>query len=449
MLTFLCCFTVFSEHSETESNKDNLLITWSPEENTYSCDSSIDCPSRSYCDKATGICIKVQECEEGSGRVGGNKYGNCTPCSTNEQCGWDKVNMFCWPDHKCKSQPPYFAYTTAFDEPDKIKNNFTDGEHGCLTVGLNLNDTMAKYFSVSIFAVRECAISNNIDPRWYGKHTLHGPMSPYGIEPYNQDNPKKTGCNTNDPRLHTALIYSKKRDKPMTDIIPSKKRTDKFVVALMNHRNGKPNEAFNDEPMVVYYDKRDKDINDEKKSHRYGTKIVYEGSRDMATVCWEERAISPENIPVYIEAEIIIKPSGEVPTLSNFISKEEKGEQGYTEDHFAIAQNRYLQLLRSYGYNPKRENSFAIEYNTGTFQLLGNENIEPMLLTVPVSEYSQTWVDCWTNTKWNGVVASCESPKLNYTVHVWILAISSLFLIGLIVYIILSMLYYKRRVYEQ
>jgi len=409
------------------------------------CDTSIDCPSKSYCDEDTNTCVKVEECENGSGRLGGNKYGDCVPCSTNEQCGWDKKNFFCWPDHTCRKDPPYFAYTTSFDDPDKIKNNFTDGEHGCLTVGLNLNDSMAKYLTVSIYNVRECAISNNIDPRWYGKLTLHGPRAPYGIEPYDQDNSKKTGCNTKDPRLHTSLIYSKRRDTPMTDTIPSKKRTDKFVVALMKHKEGKPNRAFDDEPMVVYYDKRDKDINNKKSSHRYGTKIVYEGTRDMATVCWEERAISPQNIPVYIEADILVHPSGKLPSVYDFVTN--KGEDDkITDKDFEYAQHRYFDLLSSYGFNGlKKDDPFAFEYDTGAFQMIDSNNIQPTLTTIPVSEYSQTWVDCWTDTTWNGVVASCESPNLSYTVHVWILIVSSIWMIGIIVYLVISRLYYNKR----
>jgi len=417
------------------------------------CDSSIDCPQRSFCDENVGTCVQVQDCEEGSGRVNGNKYGDCVECSTNEQCGWDKKNIFCWPDHTCREKPPFFAYTTAFDDPNTIKNNFTDGEHGCLTVGLNLNDTWGKYFTVNIFTLKECAISNDIDPKWYGKHTLHGPRAPYGIEPFNQDEPKKTGCNTEDPRIHTALIYSKKRDVPMVDMIPGKKRTDKFVVSLLQHRDGNPNPAFDDEPMVVYYDKSDKDVNNNKESHRYGTKIVYEGTRDMATVCWEERAISPEGIPVYIEAVILVKPSEDIPIASDFLSEEEvpKDNVGYTEKQMGIALSRYVNLLSSYGVlsiggKLKIGDMMMLDKESGNFELL-KDHTQISQTTIPVSEFSQTWVDCWTDTKWNGNVWSCESPKLSFNTHVWILITSSIFLIGMVVFVIISMLFYKKKTY--
>jgi len=236
----------------------------------------------------------------------------------------------------------------------------------------------------------------------------------------------------------------------MIDLIPSKKRQDKFVIALLDHRNGKPNPAFDDEPMVVYYDKSDKDINNNKKSHRYGTKIVYEGKRDMATVCWEERAISPDGIPVYIETVIVVKPSGIIPQVKDFIDSTEKtnldGDNVYSEEDIDLASMRYINLLSSYGMlkldDDEIDDAIMYDKKAGNFEVM-QEYIEPSQMTIPVSEFTQTWVDCWTDTKWNGVVWSCESPKISYNTHVWVLIASSIFLLGLIVYVIIAMLYHR------
>ena len=425
------------------------------EEDEEVCDSSIDCPAKSYCDKETSVCKKVPECSVGFGRVNGSKYGDCVRCSTHDQCGWDKINNFCWPDKLCKDKPAFFAYTTSFDHPDNIKNNFTDGDRGCLTVGLNLNEKLSKYFTVNVKLIRECAIRNNIDPKWYGKHTLHGPRSPYGIEPYNPDKHKKTGCRTQDPRIHTALIYSKDRDKPLTNI-PSDMLQDKFVISMRNHDKGAG--AFPvDEPMVVHYGKTKGDKNNDRESHRYGTKMVYEGDKDMATVCWEERAISPQDIPVYMEAVILVRASNVDPVVSDFIQKEDS-EQMYSKEEYQIAFTKYMKFLSSYGLFEfpdvwKEEDVFPtslIQSKSDIFYLEGldgsfsvKEEMPSSTILVPASEFTQTWVDCWTDTTWNGVVASCESPKISYSVHVWVLIASSIAMLGGLAFLFIYLLYHR------
>lgn len=477
-----------------ESSEDDTTIGI----NKIACMSEIDCPAKHMCHigedepaKTIGFCRPIPKCYEDSGRLGGNKIGDCVLCSTQEQCGWYSDNQYCWPDGTCRQDPPYFVYTTSFDDPDTLKTNFTDGEEGCISIGLNVPEILGKYFSIDITEVRECAIRKNIDPRWYGKHTMHGKRAPFAIEPYDPTNHKKTGCRTDDPRIHTSLIYSVDRDKPI-DVDSygrhqigkkSLRKGDKFVVSVQqNSVNGRVSKG---DTVLVYYDKEEaaekgdnKDENS-KYSHRYGTKIIYKNPNGMVTLCWMEKAISPKDIPVYIEAEITVTAS-DVPPEADIVVLEkgtveeqeiekmeeakegiEKGEErekeGLETRNFDVEgyherlQLSYLDLLYSFGVKEitteSEENVVVIE---GLTDETSSENESTLKTTystsnllIPCGEYVHTWVDCPDNTKFDGVAGICETPGLDYWVHVAILITSALTLIFLFIYIIIARMYTK------
>jgi len=406
------------------------------------------------------VCVEVPGCSSSSGRKGGERQGECKPCEMSSECGWFQDKKFCWPDGECREIPPYIAYFSRFEEPEHTQNKFRDGDAICLTIALNVEDPLLRsLFTIEIISLEECAIHRNINPMWYGKHTLHGAYAPYGIAPFNSKSPRKTGCYTPDDRIHKKAIFNKKREVLL----------DKDKLTTTPYLKPFGIESVETTQALVYFDQKHfdhmKDHPLEKRHLQEGVKIVFESMPSefdnddptkeiggpTSTMCWQENAISPKDIPVYFQADIEIHPKDlkrvNLPAWKNtwnvtLTTEELKKMYVDTASAFGVMKLDSVALEMVGDASVATSSAFLNSHRDKLSDMEKDGHVHyGGIATVPISEFSSTWVECLKHTGFDETTARCESPNVDKELNVWILILSGIVLVMVSAYVIFAAMY--------
>jgi hypothetical protein len=368
-------------------------------------------------------CVKIPECMDNSGRENGGKYGECVACIGDEECGWFSNYDYCWPDGACREYPPFKMYTFVTKRHDDERgeevvieksNKATQGERVCLSVVPWIKE---EAFSLDISHLELCASSLYN----FGKHRkilkaldrslskkkgldderrapdIHYP----GIIHFDPNMPMNTGCNTDPSHVHTYTVFTiGKGEDAMKDHTPNREvQTRRF-------------------------------FRDPHHFHPSMEVSTITGGGD--TVCFDAVAITAPDIPIYIQAEIRLKPSSSSPHIDANTTKDD------TEALHSVY-GLYNSLYDA-DYKPSKIDyewsgtvaspKFVDVYHGGAKR--GEERVY-----LDTRDSSGLFVNCPSGTKFDGVAGFCQRPTVTNSVFFWVLLASGVaFIVGAVFFAI-------------
>lgn len=353
------------------------------------CFRDFECNKGEYCDKESKGCVKIPECKQYEARENGNEFGQCVSCVKDEECRWGvqekRKHNFCWiGDGLCREKPPFTLNTYAWQRKYDSKTgfvdemvpttSFVDGEPICFVVSTYLND-FTKYLDIQIDEVTTCALRQTefealirIEEmkRLQDHHGIEKTHLHHGIIPYQPEHHNQTGCNTNrHGQLNVVKFIGKNAEQPG------------------DFHDNIGNASFT--------------ITDSKSG--------------SSALCVKAQSISPNQIPLYIQAEISINPQYDI------IEKELHSSK--TNDEYDEIEG----LLEAYGidmHHSKGKKRFSM----GNRNLKSGRNFGRHTAIVVSNLDHGTYIVCGEGSHYDGH-HSCTHSSLHTETYFWTLILSS------------------------
>lgn len=358
------------------------------------CEEDSDCARGYRCSTATQECTKIPDCIPSSGREHGQRHGSCILCSSDSECGWLRGAGadFCWPDGACRTSPPFKIVSTLVGSNvnTSSSNSARQGDRICLTVVPTFVEDL---FRVDIIQLDMCAstlyfqgakssVAPGVD-KSLNKKGADNEITYPGISPYDPDSPGTTGCRTDPEYVRVHSVFSKTRKGHET-----KKGGETFVRTSVDG------------------------------THHFHTSVLSSVTAGDDTVCFDARAITAPDVPVYIQAKVKVSASH---GGQEDISKEE--EEGVYRVYGLRRHSTWEGTVVSPS-KPSPEIS-TIRLSNGLAPVLSSKMGE----TGPVTTEDSMFVSCQVGTTFDGVAGLCESPNVSKDLFFWMLIVSVVVLI--------------------
>jgi len=384
------------------------------------CADDTDCGKGYRCPPATHECTKIPDCLANSGREHGARHGECIRCTSDAECGWfpGAAYDFCWPDGACRDVPPFRILSTriAPEDGDGVLDGVRQGDRVCVTVSPVVRQDL---FRVDVTRLDLCASSlyfrgahapvvpgvdkslgRIVDKEGLGrivdKEGLGGKedldqdngFAAYrypGILYYDADNPGTSGCRT-DPdrvRVHTVFKQSAKKTRA---------------------RAGS----------AAYDGEHTSD-----KRHHFHTTTLSTVTKGQDTVCFDARAMTAPDVPIYIQAKVDVAPA------------RTKGDRELSPDQL-IGLYRVYALLHDDNADAEWSGVVPSPRRRVPEASSGEPPIplhSAFVSAADADASAQMFVSCPTGVKFDGVAGVCEQPSVSKNLFFWMLIASVIALI--------------------
>lgn len=343
-------------------------------EDMSQCYDDTECDKGYICSKETHTCQYIQVCDAISGRMHGLRHGECIPCTTDNECGWQPDNTamkkrtgqqqeqqqrkeeepmslipgrkdHCWPDGGCRHTEPFKLITfkvtkNGNEHTSSVAGNnnegtssygayhtdasfflqhysvapskrFSKGDRMCITVAPNIEQEKTAWLSIDIMKLEMCA------SKTYFEGSISS--SPYHRERLEQEIQHQQSqihpYQRKPDIFYPGIIHYDPKKPSTTGCRTNNNQIRKYTVFTKSEKN--PNDMKDhtkhkkNELFAILAMGNGHDNDDNKKHHFHPSTEISTITSGGDTVCFDAVPVTAKDVPIYVEATIrVSSPAG-------------------------------------------------------------------------------------------------------------------------------------------